>query len=103
MRVHWYGIALTLTAAGAAGAQVGYPPNQSPFRDLRERQEITFYSGYFRAKLDPARVVPRSGPIVGLHYQWRASGPANLTLDAARVESERRVLDPEATGFCEVK
>lgn len=97
----WLGAALMI-ASSAAGAQVGYPPAQSPFRDLRERQAFTFYSGYFRAKRDPARVAPRSGPMVGMHYLWRASGPANLTLDVGRIESERRVLDPEATGSCSI-
>ena len=89
---------LALCAAPLA-AQVGYPPQQSPYRDLRETMELTFYSGYFRAKKDPARVAPVSGPIVGAMYQWRAGGPAHLTLDLARVESERRVLDPEKGGI----
>lgn len=86
---------LALAAAAEAGAQVGYPPTQSPFRDLRETQEVTFFTGWFLAKKDPARVAPQSGPLVGAHYQWRASGPANITFDFARVETERRVLDPE--------
>ena len=92
-------LALTLFA-GTASAQVGYPPRQSPYRDLRETMEFTLYSGYYRAKKDPARVAPVSGPMIGAHYQWRAGGPAHLTVDVARVESERRVLDPEKTGTC---
>lgn len=92
-------LAASLTMlAGTASAQVGYPPRQSPYRDLRETMEVTFFSGYYRAKKDPARVAPVSGPMVGAHYQWRAGGPANLTFDIARVESERRVLDPEKKG-----
>jgi hypothetical protein len=87
--------ALMVIAAATASAQVGYPPAQSPFRDLRERQEVTFFTGWYLAKKDPARVAPQSGPLVGAHYQWRASGPANITFDFARVETERRVLDPE--------
>jgi len=81
-------------------AQVGYPPTRSPYRDLRETQEITLYGGYYRAKLDPARVAPRSGPMVGARYQWRAGGPAHITADLARVESDRRVLDPERPETC---
>lgn len=91
-------IASLLACASTAVAQVGYPPHQSPYRDLRESMEVTFYSGYYRAKKDPARVAPVSGPILGAHYQWRAGGPANLTLDVARISSERRVLDPERKG-----
>jgi hypothetical protein len=87
-------------AVGEASAQVGYPPQQSPFRDLQRSQEVTFFSGYYRAKKDPARVAPRSGPMLGAHYQWRASWPLNLTVDLARVESERRVLDPEKSETC---
>jgi hypothetical protein len=85
--------------ASPLAAQVGYPPHQSPYRDLRETMEVTFYSGYYRAKKDPARVAPVSGPIFGAQYQWRAGGPAHLTVDLARVESERRVLDPEKGGL----
>jgi hypothetical protein len=81
-------------------AQVGYPPQRSPYRDLQETQEVSFFSGYYRAKLDPARVAPRSGPIVGIHYQWRSQGPVNLTADFSRVTSERRVLDPERSATC---
>jgi hypothetical protein len=91
-------IATLLLCADSAVAQVGYPPQQSPYRDLRESMEVTFYSGYYRAKKDPARVAPVSGPIFGAHYQWRAGGPANLTFDVARIASERRVLDPEKKG-----
>lgn len=86
--------------AGELRAQVGYPPQKSPYRDLRETQEVTLFSGYYRAKLDPGRVAPRSGPMLGALYQWRAAGPANITFDVARVESERRVLDPERPGSC---
>lgn len=85
--------------AAPLSAQVGYPPQQSPYRDLRETMEVTLYSGYFRAKKDPARVAPVSGPMFGAQYQWRAGGPAHLTVDVARVESERRVLDPDKNGI----
>jgi hypothetical protein len=93
-------IGALMTVSANAFAQVGYPPQQSPYRDLRETMEFTFYSGYYRAKKDPARVAPVSGPLIGAHYQWRAGGPASLTVDLARVESERRVLDPEKSGAC---
>jgi hypothetical protein len=100
MRSSILALAIVVTATGAAHAQVGYPPPQSPFRDLRETQAITIYSGYYRAKLDPARIAPRSGPMIGINYQWRASGPANITVDLSRISSERNVLDPERLENC---
>lgn len=93
-------VALCLCASAESGAQVGYPPRQSPFRDLEKRQELALFSGWYQAKADPARVAPRGGTLLGVHYQWRASGPANLTVDVSRVESERRVLDPEQPVTC---
>jgi hypothetical protein len=92
--------AAMLLAAGQAGAQVGYEPHRSPFRDLRETQEISFFSGYYRAKKDPARIVPQSGSLAGVHYQWRANGPAHITADVGRVSSQRQILDPEKSGIC---
>ena len=81
-------------------AQVGYEPQRSPFRDLRETQELTLFTGYYRAKKDPARIVPHSGPMAGALYQWRPGGPANLNVTLGRVSSERRVLDPEQPATC---
>lgn len=101
-RTIWYTalVATTLVVAAEAGAQVGYPPRQSPFRDLRATQEVTLYGGWFLAKKDPGGVAPQSGPLVGAHYEWRAGGPAHLTFDVSRVESERQVLDPERPQTC---
>lgn len=87
-------------AAPALSAQVGYEPQKSPFRDLEQTQEVTIFSGYYRARPDPAQVAPRAGSITGIHYQWRASGPMSLTADFARLATERRVLDPERRGTC---
>jgi hypothetical protein len=90
----------SLASSARLGAQVGYEPQRSPFHDLRETQELTFFSGYFRAKKDPARIAPRSGPMSGVLYQWRPGGPAHLNLALGRVASERRVLDPELPATC---
>jgi hypothetical protein len=89
--------ALALGAALAPGrvhAQVGYPPERSPFYDLEYRQELTPFAGYFLASGDPAKVAPRSGPMLGARYDVRIGGPAQLTVRAARVFSERTPIDP---------
>ena len=93
-------LALLAWPLASAGAQVGYEPARSPFRDLDWAQELSVYSGYYKAKLDPAQVAPRSGPLVGFHYQWRAGGPVSVTADVSRLASERTVRDPEAPAFC---
>ena len=87
-------VTLLLVCATHAGAQVGYEPDRSPFKDLEYRQELTGFLGWFNAGKDVAGVAPQSGPITGLRYEVRVGGPAQFTARVARVASERRILDP---------
>ena len=102
MKIRLFMLAFVLACATArvAVAQVGYDPAHSPFRDIDQTQELSLYTGYYHAKADVARVAPRSGPMVGAHYQWRVNGPASFTFDFARVASQRLVLDPEQPTTC---
>ena len=86
-----------LAAAAPLGAQVGYPPPASPFRDVEYRQELTLLGGYYSPATDIAGVAPQSGPAVGLRYELRIGGPAQLYVRAMRVASERRLLDASAS------
>ena len=88
----------SLMLAGSAGAQVGYLPSRSPFRDLEHSQELTLIAGPYKTHRDNADVAPRDGLLVGAHYEWRAAGPAHLTGELAVINSERRVLNPFAVG-----
>ena len=87
-------IALLSIIASTAGAQVGYPPTRSPYLDLTYSQEITAIGGYYFARQDPAGVSPQSAALTGVHYEWRAGGPAHLTGELVRIASSRTVLDP---------
>lgn len=100
IRRPWLLLAVVLYAQTPLAAQVGYDPRRSPYRDLVQTQEVTVFSGYYRAKRDAANVAPQSGPLVGVLYQWRPGGPANINFSAARLASQRRVLDPEAPATC---
>jgi hypothetical protein len=88
------GVVAVVLASGGATAQVGYPPSKSPFLDVEQRHEITPFFGYFSAKVDPAKVAPQGGPMGGLMYQWRASGPVHIGLSFMTVSSKRLELDP---------
>lgn len=85
-------------SAAPLRAQVGYPPARSPYLDLEHSQELTAIGGWFHAHRDAANVGPQSGAITGLHYEWRAGGPAHLVAEIARISSERRLIDPFKTG-----
>jgi len=89
------GLVVAGTSIGArASAQVGYPPARSPYLDLEHAQELTLIGGQYHAHRDPADVGPQSGFITGLHYEWRAGGPAHLTGEIARISSDRNLIDP---------
>ncbi len=87
-------VALFAAAALPAGAQVGYDPAHSPFRDLEHRQELTWLVGYLRARHDPAGVAPRSAALTGVRYELNLTGPLDLSADLTRSLSERLKLDP---------
>ena len=86
-------------ASRSADAQVGYPPDRSPFRDLPQTMELSMYSGWFKAKRDPGGVAPRSGPMVGAMWQWRFGGPSNLVAD---VGLSPKSDHPRAVAACEL-
>lgn len=85
---------LVATFPASLAAQVGHTPRTSPYRDLEYRQELTFFGGQYRPAEDPALVAPRSGAMVGAHWEYRIAGPAYLTARMAVALSDRRVIDP---------
>ncbi len=88
------GVLAMMVTTSSLGAQVGYPPSQSPFRDLFYSQEATLFTGYYAAGSDPVGVGPQSGPMIGARYEVRIGGPAQFSVRAARIFSERSILDP---------
>jgi hypothetical protein len=95
MKRVWIAIALALTGTPAAAqVDVGYPPPNSPFRDLEFRHELTLFGGYYLAAKDPAGAAPRSAPMEGLRYELTIGGPAQLVFKLARVNSDRHVINP---------
>jgi hypothetical protein len=95
-------VIVALLSASSASAQVGYPPEKSPFRDLDFKQELAAMLGWYAAAKDPAGTAPQSGPVLGLRYDVRLGGPASLTSRISYVNSKRTILDPEKTGSSKV-
>ena len=83
-----------LLVGSVAGAQVGHNPATSPYYDLEHAQEVSVFFGAFHGHRDPVNVGPQSGAIYGLHYEYRAGGPAYLIGEVARIQSDRNVLNP---------
>jgi len=87
-------VSVPAVSAGAQAVSVGYPPQQSPFRDLEYHSELSLFGGYFRGAHDPADVAPGPGSIAGIRYEIGVGGPAQLVARIARAGSERNIIDP---------
>ena len=87
-------VGAAVLAATPLDAQVGHPPDASPYRDLEHRQELTVFAGVMRSAKDPVGVAYRGGPMAGVRYQLYVGGPAYLVGRLSAVQSERLVLDP---------
>jgi hypothetical protein len=93
-------VALVALSTPALAQQIGYPPDQSPYRDLDWSQHFTVYGGYYHAHKDRVGAAPQSAPIIGVRYEVDIAGPAQFFVRAARVSSKRNAFDvtqPAAT------
>lgn len=97
VRSWWVG-ALLLGASASASAQVGYPPERSPYRDFEPRHELSLLVGIDESNLDPAGVAPHGGLVTTGRYQWRAGGPAHLFAQFSRIGARREIIDPTRSG-----
>ncbi|MBI1723798.1 MAG: hypothetical protein HYR48_07815 [Gemmatimonadetes bacterium] len=78
-------------------AQVGHDPSRSPFHDLTTTQGFSLSLGRFAGNRTVAGVGARPGILVGVRFDTRLSGPADLWASVARIASSRRVVDPTDT------
>lgn len=85
---------LVVTAAGSAAAQVGYPPERSPYRDRDNNRDWTFFGGQFSAEKDPVGVAPTEGPMAGVRWQMHLTGPLYFATRLAGASVERTEIDP---------
>lgn len=86
---------LTAPLLSPLGAQVGYPPSQSPYEDLRGRHSVTIAPGMFFTGGDPAGVAPRSGLMITGRYEYLLTGPLWLVTRAAYAPGlDRTIKDP---------
>jgi hypothetical protein len=85
---------MPLFAPPLVAQQVGYSPEQSPYRDLVWSQHLTLYGGYYAAHADAVGAAPGSAPMLGLRYELDIAGPAQFFVRAARVSSKRNAFDP---------
>lgn len=85
---------MAILAPAGAYAQVGHLPQDSPFRDVPYRHELTTYSGWYTGAEGSAGVGPQASPMAGLSYDIRIGGPAFFSAHGVYAFSQRNVIDP---------
>ena len=78
-------------------AQVGYAPDQSPFRDITTAQGFTLIYGHFTGAAARAPVGARPGTFAAARLQTRLSGPLDLWATFGVASSSRFQVVPGDT------
>jgi len=84
-----------LATAGPLAAQVGTPPDRSPFHDLTARQTLTFSGGRFGGNAAVAGVGWRSGSLGAVRLDTRLAGPVDFYVSFGLAGSSRFRINTE--------
>ncbi|MGH7585161.1 MAG: outer membrane beta-barrel protein [Gemmatimonadales bacterium] len=87
--------AAALVLAAPALAQVGTPPSQSPYRDLRYGHGISFLGAQYGGDGGEVAVGPHDGTTFGVRYDFRLSAPLAFGFSITRGDFDRVVIDPD--------
>jgi len=83
-----------LLARSAAAQIVGHAPESSPYLDIEDPRNLSFYGGYLLAPYTPGHVNPHSGPLAGIRWDIHLGGPAYFEARWAHVFTEHDVTVP---------
>ncbi|HWB40553.1 MAG TPA: hypothetical protein VG500_04805 [Gemmatimonadales bacterium] len=86
--------ALSLLAPASARAQVGHPPDRSPYRDIPKGHTVTPFGALFGGTGGRFGLAPHDGPLYGLRYDIRTSSAIQLGVGVARGTLDRLIVDP---------
>jgi hypothetical protein len=76
---HALALLLLLVAARPAHAQVGYPPDKSPYRDIPKKMSLTALFGYVGGTGGKLGLGPHDGPAFGGRFGIGVSGPLEIS------------------------
>ena len=85
---------LALVCPVAARAQVGHPPQSSPYHDLAKGSSFTAMGGWLLGDGGRLGVGPNSGHTFGGRFDLRASRALSIGIGGERGHLERLIIDP---------
>ena len=74
-----FALLLLLGAAPAVAAQVGHPPDHSPYRDIPKKMTLTALGGYIGGSGGFLGLGPHDGPAYGGRFGIALSGPIEFS------------------------
>jgi hypothetical protein len=86
--------ATSLSLANSALAQVGHPPQASPYRDIRKGHTFTAMGGYFKGDGGRFGIGPHGAYVFGARYDIRSASALQLGIGVYHGSLERLVVDP---------
>lgn len=89
---------LALLFADSLEAQVGHPPDRSPYRDLRVSHSLTLGSGYLRGSGGKVGAGPSQGPLAAVRYSIYLGGPFEAVIGAAGASLSRVIYSNGIPG-----
>jgi hypothetical protein len=87
-------LAAAVFSATPLAAQVGYAPDQSPYREILRSSYYEATAGRFYGSGGALRVGPRQGPSEGLSYVIRGRNTLQLSFGLWTAGLQRSVIDP---------
>ncbi len=85
---------LLLAGGSTAVAQVGHPPDRSPYRDLPYGRTFEFQGGYFGGAGGNFGMGPHDGTTYGVRADFRISNPLQLGFSVTYDNLNREVVIP---------
>ncbi len=86
--------ALALAGPTTAAAQVGHPPESSPYRDIRYGGYLNVFGGRFGGSGGAIGVAPHDGRTVGLRWNFLGNRPVQIGLGFASGTMSRLIQEP---------
>ncbi len=88
------GAAISVLPVRQLTAQVGHPPGDSPFRDIRKGHTLTAVGGYFRGTGGEFNIGPHKGGVYGGRYDIRTGSTIQIGLGLAHGSVDRFIVNP---------
>src|ERR687898_3454638 len=94
VRLSMAAAATSLLAVHPLIGQVGHPPGDSPFRDIRKGHTLTALGGYFGGSGGDFNIGPHTGAVYGGRYDIRTGSTVQIGLGIVHGSVDRFIIDP---------